>query len=1033
MTLPRSEPERRRGLQAQLLMPVAIAILLVLMLSALAQELLTGWQEKALIGQRGAIVLESIAQRLQERRQSQQITAQLLADEVNLAAAVGERDKVALSRVLVPVKSTLRLGEISVYADDNRELLHLGAKDPRVLTEPLLASALAGLTHASVIVGSEGLTVLASAPIKGPRGIVGAIIVGSTLGGDTLSEIKDRDGLELAVFQDGSLTSSTLGHPELLRLLGESRLTEQRLVQLSQVIARFHFHATVRPIGDDGLLLALVPTQDLTVASQQRSLLACAGIGVVVCVLALLWLPLARSVTRPLESMVAVTQDMVRGNYQRRVPPSHVRELDDVAGAVNFLAQQLETQRAELARDLAERRRGEAALRTAEQYLRMVIANLPVVVYGVDRQGVFTLSDGAGLASLGLVPGQVVGQSIYEVYRDFPDIIQGATRSLAGELVSVDVEVAGITFESRFAPLKDGTGDIVGMIGIGTDVTDRKVAECKLGATLNELVEQYREAERARSETRAVLDAANEAMVLFSPDLRVQMINERFSTLFGMVAADVLARRFDEVQPEMERTFADPARLRALFARAAVEPEQPFKEDVAQRWPEPRELELFSTPVRGHHGQQLGRLWVFRDVTHEREVDRMKSEFVSLVSHELRTPLTSIKGYVDLLLAGEVGELDQEQQEFLTIVKNNADREVMLINDLLDISRIDAGKVELRQSIVDLAGLAQHVASSLRPQLEAKGQQLTLDLPVELPAVWGDGDRVTQILTNLLSNAHKYTPPGGSITISARGAAGEVRIDVRDTGIGLTSDDQVQLFTKFFRAHNRTTQEVGGTGLGLAITRSLVELHGGQLTVTSAPGQGSTFSVTLPAVAAGACKPEAIERPPRATAAPEAAIGTAMRRGTGERILVVDDEPDIAQLIKRSLERGGYEVLLVSTAAGALQQAQAEQPDLIVLDVMLPDSDGFTTLEWLKQNLHTAAIPVILLSIVPDNGRGRLLDAADYLTKPVEERVLLERVRRAIDGSRARVVPDAAPAHFPLVLATGSGASSAPLMGAALT
>jgi signal transduction histidine kinase len=229
------------------------------------------------------------------------------------------------------------------------------------------------------------------------------------------------------------------------------------------------------------------------------------------------------------------------------------------------------------------------------------------------------------------------------------------------------------------------------------------------------------------------------------------------------------------------------------------------------------------------------------------EVTRLKTEFVSLVSHELRTPLTSIAGYVELLSEERVGAVAGEQREYLAIVNHNVDRLIELIDDLLDISRIEAGKVTLRRTTLDLLPLIQGVASLLRPQLEAKGQQLSLDLPPTLPPIAGDAERLTQILTNLMSNAYKYTPAGGSITIILRPEDGRVRIDVRDTGIGLSPDDQAQVFIPFFRAQHRATQAVGGTGLGLAITRLLVELHGGEITVTSALGQGSTFSFTLPA------------------------------------------------------------------------------------------------------------------------------------------------------------------------------------------
>jgi signal transduction histidine kinase len=227
------------------------------------------------------------------------------------------------------------------------------------------------------------------------------------------------------------------------------------------------------------------------------------------------------------------------------------------------------------------------------------------------------------------------------------------------------------------------------------------------------------------------------------------------------------------------------------------------------------------------------------------EANRLKTEFVSMVSHELRTPLTSIQGYAELLL--EDKQISGEERESLTIVKKNTDRLLGLINDLLDLSRMEAGRLDLHRTSLDLARLIPEVACSLRPLIEAKRQRLQLDLGEALPPVWADQDRVTQILTNLISNAHKYTLEEGNIMVAARQDDGFVRVDVSDTGIGLSPEDQTRLFTKFFRAHERAPQAGGGTGLGLVICRLLVELHGGRITVSSAPGQGSTFSFTLPA------------------------------------------------------------------------------------------------------------------------------------------------------------------------------------------
>jgi signal transduction histidine kinase len=228
------------------------------------------------------------------------------------------------------------------------------------------------------------------------------------------------------------------------------------------------------------------------------------------------------------------------------------------------------------------------------------------------------------------------------------------------------------------------------------------------------------------------------------------------------------------------------------------------------------------------------------------EVNQLKNEFVSLVSHELRTPLTAISGYLDILTEAPSAQSPAKQQELLGIVKRNAERLVKLIDDLLDLSRIESGKVELRITAVDIVAVITEVVSLLQSQIEAKGQELSFDRTQTLPAVAGDAERIRQIFINVLSNAHKYTPQGGQIWLTARAEDGWVLIDVRDNGIGLSPDEQAHLFDRFFRAQQPTTQSVEGTGLGLPITRLLVEMHGGRITVTSAPGEGSTFSFTLP-------------------------------------------------------------------------------------------------------------------------------------------------------------------------------------------
>jgi DNA-binding response OmpR family regulator len=257
------------------------------------------------------------------------------------------------------------------------------------------------------------------------------------------------------------------------------------------------------------------------------------------------------------------------------------------------------------------------------------------------------------------------------------------------------------------------------------------------------------------------------------------------------------------------------------------------------------------------------------------------------------------------------------------------------------------------------------------------------------------------VFTNLLSNAHKYTPSGGQIAVRAFVEQRQVIVTVQDNGIGMSAEEQAQLFTRFYRARTQLAGVVGGTGLGLAITRQLIELHGGTIGVQSAPDVGSVFRVALPVAPVDAI---------------EAASPAANRT-----VLIVEDEPAIAGLLRQYLERDGYNVLVAATGAEAFRLAQSARPALITLDIGLPDVDGFGVLEWLKRQPETSSIPVLILSATEDRERGTLLGCIDYLVKPVGQDALLAHVR-------THLAPDASP----LVLIVDDEADVRSLLGATL-
>lgn len=505
------------------------------------------------------------------------------------------------------------------------------------------------------------------------------------------------------------------------------------------------------------------------------------------------------------------------------------------------------------------------------------------------------------------------------------------------------------------------------------------------------LEKQALAAERARLEMDAVLNSVQEAILLVTLDRQILWANRRTQDLFGVNFVELNGAGAEQWRETLAQIYVDADGVTELMRDALIHPDEQISQVVATKWPVPRELMLYSAPVKETSGVTVGRVFAFRDVTHEREVDRMKSEFVSMVSHEFRTPLTSIKGYTDLLSSGEIGALSEDQQEFLQVVQINAGRLMALVNDLLDISRLEAGRVEIKEVTVDVAPLIEGALVSLQLQMQSKQQQLVVELDPALPPVRGDAGRIAQILGNLLSNAHKYTPEGGTITISTAREGDFIRVSITDTGVGMTPEEQGQLFTRFYRAKNPAIQQVGGTGLGLAITRMLVEMHGGSVTVQSALGEGSIFSFTLP-IASDMAQPLLESRMDRT---PDM---------VDQLILVVEDEPDMAELSRWHLTRAGYHVLIASNALQGLEMAKKYVPDLILLDVLMPGTDGLTLLKWLKSEPTTAAVPVLLLSILPDEGQGRVLGAVDYLNKPVSSEFLLERIQGILAAKKSPLV-----------------------------
>lgn len=375
-----------------------------------------------------------------------------------------------------------------------------------------------------------------------------------------------------------------------------------------------------------------------------------------------------------------------------------------------------------------------------------------------------------------------------------------------------------------------------------------------------------RELRDERDRLEAVLDATNDAILLVDTHETLTMATPQFEAFTGISRYDILGLPIERfTQRIREQPGVPPAMANVIRALAGNFTES-LGGELEITEPHRRTLVWYSLPVYVRSGTLLGRIYAFRDASRERELDRMKTDFISLVSHELRTPLTSVKGFCDLLFEGAADQLDEESREYLEIIAFNADRLIALINDILDITRIDTDRIELKPEACSIGDAIDEGANALNVMLKQHGHTLTLDVPADLPPVWADRTRLTQIVAHLLTNALKYTLMPGEITVKARPARDAddlppsapraqilpcVVVSVQDTGIGIAPDDSERVFERFYRIDGGRSRSISGTGLGLAIVKSLVELQGGRVWFESVVERGSTFSFSIPMAQVG--------------------------------------------------------------------------------------------------------------------------------------------------------------------------------------
>lgn len=616
------------------------------------------------------------------------------------------------------------------------------------------------------------------------------------------------------------------------------------------------------------------------------------------------------------------------------------------AGASDYLTEeQLERLGLILAREqrvragLLQHETAEDELSRTLWLLNKIIDSLPFILFVKDAKELrLKVANKTFADSFQTTKDWLVGKLDHDYFpKEQADAFVAMDREVAvSNQTKVFEEVARVVnedrqFGTRKIPLTNEQGEVLYVMGVTEDITERKRSEAALQAANKKLAENLEELKRTKSVSARSLASYQQRA------LQMEIIRQQNEDLDKLATDLAISKRNEEE--------------RAREAEAAA---------------------------------------------------RLKSEFLANFSHEIRTPLNGIIGYCDLLMREEGSRLTAHGRRDLNVVKTNAKTLLALINDILDLSKIEAGRVEVVTERVDVQELAEECQATVREYLKGKDVALTLNIEERARYLQTDALKLRQVLLNLLSNAAKFTE-SGEVALGARAEGNEAVITVEDTGVGIPPDQVNHIFEKFRQVDGSHTRKVGGTGLGLAIVRELSKVLGGNVNVTSVLGRGSTFTVRLAGVLESA-------EPAQATSGPGAQDQQAVSvedvaaklapLAAGSTVLVVDDDLLMQQLVVGQLEPAGFKVVPAGDGVNALRLAREVKPQAIILDIHLPRLDGWSVLSQLKSEPHLSNIPVILVSVEEQRARGYSLGACEYLVKPIEPDRLVEVVTRTL-GTQA--------------------------------
>ncbi len=634
-----------------------------------------------------------------------------------------------------------------------------------------------------------------------------------------------------------------------------------------------------------------------------------------------------------------------------------------------------------IVRDISERKQAEADRRTSESRIRAIVDTVVDGIISIDAHGSIQTANPEAERIFGYRREEMQGRNVNMLMPDpYHSAHDGYLHNYLStgnkKIIGIGREVTGRRKDGSTFPMELAVSEmqVAGermFTGIVRDITERKRIEAELKSS--------------EARIRAVVDTVVDGIISIDAHGSIQTANPAAERLFGYRREEMQGRNVNMLMPDPYHSAHD-GYLHNYLSTGKKKIIGIGREVIGRRKDGstfPMELAVSEMLV----GDERMFTGIVRDISERKRLERIKSEFVSTVSHELRTPLTSIRGALGLVMGRYAEALPEKARHMLAMAERNSERLTLLINDILDLEKIESGRLDFEFKPADLLALVRRALDDNEGYARRHDVHLRLLTDVREAAVYGDEHRLLQVLANLISNAVKYSPKDGEVWVSVLPHAGGFRVAVRDYGSGIPDEFRSRIFQRFAQADSSDTREKGGTGLGLSITKAIIEKHGGSLDYTTEIGAGSEFFFDLAAQRASPpC--EAVSSQPAS-------------------VLICEDNADVAEILAALLEDEGQRSDIAATAAAARELLEKNSYQLLLLDLSLPDADGLALLRELRERPATQALPVIVVSGRAEEGRsqaGSGLQVLDWLQKPVDQARLASALAQALRQGRMPLI-----------------------------